>query len=55
MLQSEQHVLAQVTEDALIQMLEQLPDSGAEAKTKKVTIQRRRYFEDEDDDNDDDI
>ncbi|CAM9560928.1 unnamed protein product [Discosporangium mesarthrocarpum] len=45
---------AKVTEDQLIQMLEQV-SSRTEKKTR-VTIQRREYFhEDDSDDNDDDL
>lgn len=45
---------AQVTEERLIQMLEQV-SSQVDKRATKVTIQRRRYMEDDDDDNDDDL
>jgi DNA-binding TFAR19-related protein (PDSD5 family) len=44
----------QVTEERLIQMLEQV-SSQVDKRATKVTIQRRRYMEDDDDDNDDDL
>ncbi|GAB5030647.1 programmed cell death protein 5 [Nannochloropsis oceanica] len=43
-----------VTEEQLIQMLEQV-SSQVEKKATKVTIQRRRYLDEDDDDNDDDL
>ena len=43
-----------VTEEQLIQMLEQV-SSQVEKKATKVTIQRRRYLDEDEDDNDDDL
>ena len=43
-----------VTEEQLIQMLEQV-SSQVEKKATKVVIQRRRYLDEDEDDNDDDL
>lgn len=44
----------QVSEEQLIQMLEQVSNQVGKAATK-VSIQRRKYFDDDEEDNDDDL